>query len=56
MTCKHYDCFTCPYPDCIVSTRDACLNPDKLKERALKRKEYQRQYYLKKKAKRMANT
>lgn len=50
MKCEHNDCFTCPYPDCIIGLSEVCVDEKKLQERRQKRKEYQRQYYLKKKA------
>ncbi len=50
MKCNHNDCFTCPYPDCILGSKDACYSPEKLEERRKRRKEYQHQQYLKRKA------
>ena len=50
MVCTHNDCFTCPYPDCILGANDACYSPEKVKERVRKRKEYQHKQYLKRKA------
>ena len=49
MKCEHNDCFTCPYPDCILSSRDACYSPEKIQERIQKRKEYQHEWYMKRK-------
>ena len=54
MQCEHDDCFTCPYPDCVLDVRDACYSPEKIAERIRKRKEYQRQWYQKRKAKKEA--
>ena len=54
MKCEHDDCFTCPYPDCVLDVRDACYSPEKIAERIRKRKEYQRQWYQKRKAKKEA--
>ena len=51
MKCNHNDCFTCPYPDCVLDARDACYSPEKIRERIQKRKEYQRRWYLENKAK-----
>lgn len=45
MKCRHDDCFTCPYPDCVIGARDAVVDPEKLKERREKRREYDRRYY-----------
>ena len=49
MKCEHNDCFACPYPDCILSSRDACYSPEKIQERVQKRKEYQHEWYMKRK-------
>ena len=51
MKCTHNDCFTCPYPDCILDERDAVVDLAKLEERRRKRKEYDKQYYQLHKAK-----
>lgn len=45
MKCQHTDCFTCPYPDCILSLRDAVFEQDELEQRRLRRREYHRRYY-----------
>ena len=50
MKCNHNDCFICPYPDCVLDAKDACYSPEKIRERIQKRKEYQHQQYLKRKA------
>lgn len=50
MKCEHDDCFTCPYPDCVMGVNEVCYDQKKIAERRAKRKEYQRQYYLRKKA------
>ena len=51
MRCKHNDCFTCPYTDCISDTapKGARKKRQKItKEEAKRRKtEYNRKYYLK---------
>ena len=54
MKCTHDDCFTCPYPDCIIGLHEALYDPKKAEERKQYRKEYYRQYYQRKKAERMA--
>ena len=54
MKCNYDDCFTCPYPDCVIGLHEVLYDPQKLEERRLKRKEYERQYYLKRKAKKVA--
>lgn len=51
MKCKHDDCFTCPYPDCIIGSAAAYKDPKKLEESRRKRQEYQKEYYRKRKAK-----
>ena len=50
MKCKHTDCFTCPYPECISEAGPAKndvkrkkLDPQVRKQRA---RDYQKQYYL----------
>ncbi len=50
MKCNHSDCFTCPYPDCVMGLNDAATDPKKLEERRRKRKEYQHKLYLRRKA------
>ena len=58
MTCEHNDCFTCPYPDCIVGDRQIIkkLSTEKktkpknkrnayYERNKEKRKQYQREYY-----------
>lgn len=37
MKCKHDDCFTCPYPDCIVGSGMAYTDPVKLEASRQKR-------------------
>ena len=52
MKCNHNDCFTCPYPDCIVGTNDAAYkDPAKLEEKKKRRQGYQKEYYKKRKIK-----
>ena len=51
MGCLHTDCFTCPYPDCIISAmeaaaRDRGLTPEEAQKRM---KETRRRQYLKQK-------
>ena len=49
--CKHDDCFTCPYPDCIsdIAPKGTRKKRQKLtKEEAKRRKsEYNKKYYRK---------
>ena len=49
MKCNYNDCFTCPYPDCILGDEVPYkkMTPEEFKEH---RREYQRQYHLKRKA------
>lgn len=55
MRCNHNDCFTCPYPDCVIGLHEVnIVDKTKLEERRRKRKEYDRKRYAKKKAERMA--
>lgn len=44
MKCKHNDCFTCPYPDCIAGSSMAYADPSKLEESRQKRVEYSREH------------
>ena len=46
MKCNHGDCFTCPYPDCILE------DTDKIKQEY--NPEIKRRYYQKHKAERLA--
>ena len=50
MKCKHDNCFTCPYPDCIIDARDAVVDLAKQEERKRKHKEYYAKYYEQHKA------
>lgn len=50
MNCEHNDCFSCPYPDCVISESVACYSPEKRKERIRKQKEYNRKRDLRLKA------
>ena len=49
MRCNHNDCFTCPYPDCVIGSSQAYKDPAKLDEVRRKRKEYHKEYYKKRK-------
>lgn len=51
MKCNHNDCFTCPYPDCIMGTNDAAYkDPVKLEKKKKRRRAYHREYYKIRKA------
>ena len=49
--CKHGDCFTCPYPDCVVGmgARKAKAKrqptPEEIEKRKEHRREWERNYY-----------
>ena len=49
--CKHEDCFTCPYPDCIIGmgARKAKAKrqptPEEIEKRKEHRREWERNYY-----------
>ena len=55
MKCNHNDCFTCPYPDCVIGLNEACYSVETLERRRKRRKEYQRQYYLRRKVQGVRN-
>ena len=56
MKCEHNDCFTCPYPDCVIGLHEVCVDPQILAEHRAKRREYDRIYKQKRrKAKKEAN-
>ena len=50
MNCEHNDCFSCPYPDCVISESVACYSLEKRKERIRKQKEYNHKRDLRRKA------
>lgn len=49
--CTHGDCFTCPYPDCIVGNGKRQqkakkeLTPEEIEKRKEHRREWERNYY-----------
>lgn len=45
MKCNYDDCFTCPYPDCILDMRKPRQSEEEKMQAKLKRSEYQRKYY-----------
>lgn len=46
MRCTYDDCFTCPYPDCVLESKDAILKDSATREEKIeKRREYNRRYY-----------
>lgn len=49
MKCKHNDCFTCPYPDCIAGSSMAYADPVKLEESRQKRVDSHKEYMKTKK-------
>lgn len=60
MKCDHKDCFTCPYSDCIANIDSDIINREKKKPgrkkmdpelKALHKKLYRQEYYLKNKEK-----
>lgn len=46
MKCKHNDCFTCPYPDCIIGERNIkVVDEERRKIQRVKNAERCREYY-----------